>query len=128
GDQRPFSNRPLAHRNFLVPIEIPGHSEILVVLRAETGGTLKLPLDLWSQPAFFEYDQQALTLQLGFAGLMLALAIYNFFLWVSIRDSSYLWYVLSMLGITCTTMAQQGLLAQFAWPEHPGLNNVVLVG
>lgn len=128
GDQRLFSTRPLAHRNFLVPIEIPAGQVTKIIIRGESYGAMKLPLELWSTEAFFKSDQLAFAAQLLFVGAMLALIIYNFFLLVVTRDQNYLWYVLSITSITFVVMSFHGVLAQFAWPDTPSLNNTVLVG
>lgn len=127
GDARPFSQRTLAHRNFLIPIVIQPHSETLLVMRAESFGALKLPLSLWSLKGFFQHDQLAIAPQLAFIGIMLALTLYNFFLMLSTRDATYLWYVISMISISLVVMSFHGILAQYVWPEHPQFNNPVLV-
>ncbi|AUM12369.1 7TM diverse intracellular signaling domain-containing protein [Ketobacter alkanivorans] len=128
GDQRLFSTRPLAHRNFLIPIDIPAGQSIQLIIRGESYGAMQLPLELWSTEAFFKTDQLAFAAQLVFVGAMIALIIYNLFLLVSTRDQNYLWYVLSMTSITFVVMSFHGVLAQFAWPNKPYLNNAVLVG
>lgn len=128
GDQRPFSVRPLAHRAFLVPLTVPAHAQVRLLVRAESFGALQLPLEFWHPEAFFQQDQAALAAQMIFIGLMLALALYNAFLLVGTRDQVYLWYVLSMVSITGVVLSFHGVLAQFAWPGLPVLNNYVLVG
>jgi two-component system, sensor histidine kinase LadS len=128
GDQRPFSNRLLAHRNFLVPITVPAQESVRLIMLGESAGALKFPLDLWRMPAFFDHDQHALAPQILFAGIMLALVLYNFFLLLATRDWNYLWYVLSMVSVSFVVMSFHGILAQYAWPNIPALNNPVLVG
>lgn len=128
GDQRPFSSRPLAHRNFLIPFQLKAGESKRIVIRGESYGAMKLPLELWSTKAFFQSDQLALAAQLAFVGAMLALIIFNSFLFISTLDRNYLWYVISMTSITFVVMSFHGVLAQFAWPNTPSLNNTVLVG
>ena len=128
GDLRPFSNRLLAHRNFLVPITIPAGDSVRVLMLGESAGALKFPLDLWRVPAFFQHDQRTLAPQILFVGLMLALALYNFFLLLATRDWNYFWYVLSIVSISFVVMSFHGILARYVWPETPALNNPVLVG
>ena len=127
GDQRPFSNRLLAHRNFLVPITVPAGDSVRILMLGESAGALKFPLDLWHIPAFFQHDQRTLAPQILFVGLMLALALYNFFLLLATRDWNYFWYVLSIVSISFVVMSFHGILAQYVWPETPALNNPVLV-
>lgn len=128
GDQRPFSQRALAHRHFLVPVLVPAGETVQVLLRAESSGSLKMPLEIWRLPAFFQQDQLALAPQLLFVGLMLALAIYNTFLFLSTRDWNYFWYVLSISSTCLVVSSFHGIPAQYLWPEVPLLNNAVLIG
>lgn len=128
GDQRLFSQRPLAHRHSLIPLQVPAGESVQVLLRAKSSGSLKMPADLWRLPAFLEHDQRALAPQLLFVGLMLALAIYNAFLFLSTRDWNYFWYVLSISSTTLVVSSFHGLPAQYLWPEYPILNNSVLIG
>lgn len=127
GDQRPFHNRLLSHRHFLIPVTIPAGDSVQLILWTESSGALKLPLDLWRMPAFFAHDQRTLAPQILFAGVMLALVMYNFFLLLATRDWDYGWYVLSMVSISFVVMSFHGILAQYVWPETPALNNPVLV-
>lgn len=127
GDRRPFSNRLLAHRNFLVPVTVPAGDSVRILMLGESAGALKFPLDLWRIPAFFQHDQRTLAPQILFVGVMLALALYNFFLLLATRDWNYFWYVLSIVSISFVVTSFHGILAQYAWPETPALNNPVLV-
>lgn len=128
GDQIPIDSRPLFHRNLLFPITIPAEATVRILIRVETTGSMQMPLDLWSFKAFFAHDQRLLSLHILFAGIMLALAIYNLFLFFSVREMSYLWYVLSLISIALVTLNLQGVTFQFLWPNWPQLNNPSVVG
>lgn len=66
GDARPFSVRVLAHRGFLAPIVIKPGDDVLVLIRAESSGAMRLPLSLWSLEGFFEHEQMSIAPQLAF--------------------------------------------------------------
>lgn len=61
-----------------------------------------------------------------YMGIILAIFLYNFFLYFSTRDRSYLVYVLYLffLGIAQTTLA--GFAFTYFWPQHPMINNYAL--
>lgn len=127
GDQRAFTERPIAHRHFLVewPLAAGQSSELLVRVAAE--GSLQLPIDLWTSARFVERDQPALGFQWVFAGIMLALGFYNLMLLLVVRDASYGWYVLNVITIAVVQLSLHGLTFQFLWPEHPEWNNQILL-
>ncbi|MEM6287698.1 MAG: sensor histidine kinase [Bacteroidota bacterium] len=56
-----------------------------------------------------------------FLGVVLALAFYNLFLFVSFRDRSYLYYVLFLGSMAVFAAADQGFIQQWLWPpDQPG--------
>ncbi len=126
GDQRPLAQRPIQHRNVLLPLDIPAGEASTLYLRAISEGAVQLPVDLWNAQSFYEQDQYGLAVQILFAGIMLALAVYNLFVFLVVRGASYLWYVLNVVTITLVQLALHGVTFQFLWPELPSLNNLVL--
>lgn len=68
-----------------------------VYLRIETARDLRVPLTLWQQGAFRDKEVVA-NLALGIAyGILLAMIFYNLFLFFSIRERSYFYYVLAIV-------------------------------
>ena len=127
GDQRPFSRRDVEHRHLVVELNFPPHSESELYIRAATQGSLQLPIELWDTRRFLEQDQYILAAQILFAGIMLALAVYNLLLLFAVRDSSYLWYGLNVVVLLLLLLSLRGITFQFLWPNWPQLNNRVLV-
>ncbi|QSP94426.1 diguanylate cyclase [Marinobacter salinisoli] len=128
GDLRPVSSRPIEHRNFLFPIEVAAKDSVTVLIRVQTEGAVQLPVTLWQEAAFFENDQKFQALQFIFAGIMLAIALYNLLIWLFVRISSYLWYILNVLTIALVQLSLHGMTALYLWPDLPELNNHSLVG
>ncbi len=127
GDLLPFSARPINHRNFIAPVTLPPQSETELIMSVRNGGALQMPLRLWEKEYFLEQDQSTFALQMMFAGLMTALGVYNLLLLFSIRDISYLWYVINVFSIALAQLSISGITSQFLWPEWPELNHVSLV-
>lgn len=65
-------------------------------LRVTGARPLRLPISLWSEQAFLEKSANS-DLGLGLLyGILLAMILYNLFLYFSIRENSYLFYVVSI--------------------------------
>jgi len=126
GERRPFSERPVFHRNFLIPLEFEPEREYLLLVRVETDGALHLPFTLWEERAFMEAEQVRLPLHMAFVGLMFALAVYNLLLLVAVRDIAYFWYVLVVVSSTLTQLAINGFTYQYLWPDAPAFNAISL--
>ena len=65
-------------------------------LRITSSRPLRLPISLWSEEAFIE---QSIRSDVGLGllyGILLAMVFYNLFLYFTIRESSYLFYVITI--------------------------------
>ncbi|MBX7058349.1 MAG: adenylate/guanylate cyclase [Leptospirales bacterium] len=125
GDHLPFAQRPIEHRNFVMPIRLaPGMNEIY--LRYQTSSKVSVHLRLWSPQAFLEgaiHEQMALGL---YYGIILVMLVYNFFLFVSLRDLSYLYYVAFIAGFGLYQSTLNGLTFQYLWPNAVWWGNASL--
>ncbi|MCR9145178.1 MAG: hypothetical protein NXI24_23270 [bacterium] len=101
------TDRPYAHHNCVFPFgEI--ESTETVYLRLVTNGAMNVPAFLWTSSSFPMWDMLR-TFGYGiFFGLMLVMALYNSFLFISIRDKAYLYYVLYIVAVTLFFAAVSG--------------------
>lgn len=126
GDLRRFDTRPLAHRQFVFPIpKVAG--EVTAYLRAKTEGALQLPYQVSSLKRFLEADQSALTWQALFIGIMLALFVYNGFIFITTRQVVYFWYILTVALTALVQTNIHGLTFQWLWPDYPAINQKATV-
>ncbi len=116
GSARPFSSRPLAHRFFLFPITVTTEPRDYY-FRLQSHYALTVPINVWNPGAFYEEVQNTLALQALYFGGLIALLLYNFFLWVSLKDLRFLVYTLfcGLLGLGI--FAGNGFGRLFIWPD-----------
>lgn len=125
GDSRPFALRPVAHRLFYFPLTLSASQPTDLYLRARSAGTLLLPVVLTTAEQLQANDRVQQLLAGVFAGTLLAMLAYNLLLFLSLREASYLYYV---LYIGCFALAQAilyGLASEYLWPAA-ALNNSAL--
>jgi signal transduction histidine kinase len=117
GDGRPFSSWELRYRQPVFELQLsPGFSGVYY-LRFATSGHLDFPLTLYSPQGLAEkIDDEQMALGLYY-GIMLAMAAYNFFLFLSIRQSSYFFYVFFIISYLLMQSSLNGLAYQYLWPE-----------
>ncbi|HKP57962.1 MAG TPA: 7TM diverse intracellular signaling domain-containing protein [Polyangiales bacterium] len=116
GDRRPFRERDLAYRNVVFRLKQPP-GPATYYLRAQTTGSLILPLVAWTEESFIGHmntQQPALWM---FYGVMLAIALYNLFIFVSVHHVSYFYYVIHTLAYALFQFALNGLAYQYLWPN-----------
>jgi diguanylate cyclase (GGDEF)-like protein len=126
GDLRAFDTRPVAHRQFVFPFPKTA-GDVTVYLRAETEGALQLPYEIAGLKDFLESDQLALTWQALFTGIMLALVVYNAFLYLTTRQVVYFWYILTVAFTALVQLNIHGITFQWLWPDFPAFNEKATV-
>ena len=124
GDLEPFANRPVPHRNHVLPVTLPAGKGSTVYLRLTSQGTMAAPLRLWRPAALWKSDQVSYALLSVYFGLLIGLFLYNLLLYFSVRDAAYLIYVLFVAGMATAQLALTGLGYQFVWPEQVWWNSV----
>ena len=119
GERLPFHVRALKHRNFV--FQLPPLSAELQEFYYSARGLdgLLLPLTIWSKDAFFKNDHEQQYVWGFYYGMMLVMAIYNLFLFVTIRHRAYLFYVCYILTYILFQMSVNGLAYEYLWPDFP---------
>jgi diguanylate cyclase (GGDEF)-like protein len=124
GDQMPFSQRPLPHRNHVFPLHLtPGASQTLY-LRVVSDGNLSVPLQLWRPAALAQTDHASYGALSLYFGLLLGLVMYNLLLYTSLRDNIYLSYVGFATGMIFGQLGLTGFGEEFFWPNAPWWGNI----
>jgi len=120
GDALPFKERAYQYR--YPTFELPAQAgKRTYFLRASGHSSLQLPLTLHVPHAFSERaisDQAAQTL---YVGIMLALIIYNLFLFFGVRERGYLLYATFMALYLTYQASVSGVTYQYIWPGSPWL-------
>lgn len=122
GDQLPFSKRDVRHRYFIFRLPIAPEVLYTVYLRFQNEDTMTLPLTLWSADAYLvklQHEQFPLGI---FYGVLLIMAGYNLFLYLSLRDRTFGHYVLFILAYFFFQAANDGLGVQYLWPNVTWFN------
>lgn len=111
-----FNERGIKHRYYVAPLLLGEDTSSAVYLRFVTGSSVQIPLTLWNEVAYFEHVQTEYALLGLLFGVSFVMAIYNLFLFFSIRERSYLFYVLVVFFNTLLYLTDTGLSDQFLWP------------
>lgn len=127
GDAQEFNFRPFKHRNFIIPFPETDASELDVYVRVTTHGTLEVPLTLWQTQAFWEKEQKILAVKGVYAGLILVMVLYNLFIYLAVKEASYLYYVCYAFFILMLQLSLDGFAYQMLWPMAPGWHEISLL-
>jgi two-component system, sensor histidine kinase LadS len=129
GDRLPFAQRPLSYRGLALPITVPAQSQVEVVLRLDThDGLFEAMRPTLSSPAAFAAAADRTSLLQGlYFGVVLALAGYNLFMYVTLRKPRLALYVGYLVSFMVWGATIRGFGLQFLWPDSPVFNNEVRV-
>ncbi|MCM0613932.1 GGDEF domain-containing protein [Marinobacter sediminum] len=121
GDTRPFGSRPIYHRNFV--FLVPSNTDtVSAFIRVKTQGAVQIPLKVIPSADFLAGEQLSYGWQTMFLGIIVALALFNLFLFFTVRELTYLWYVLTVVAAGLVQLNFHGLLFQWLWPDLPVIN------
>jgi signal transduction histidine kinase len=121
GDMRPMSIRNYRHRNPVFPVYLNA-SETTCYLRVDARGRTLMPLTLWTPEAFSRMDCRRGMINGGYFGAMLVMVAYNLFIFLTLRDRNYLYYVLDIFCFALFIFSSKGFLFEFFSGEMPGFN------
>jgi len=119
GDSLPFASRQIKHHNYLFELDLQPQQPQRVYLRLQSQGSIQAPLSLWAPNAYLE-EQPARIYVLGIIyGVLLVMLIYNLFIFLSVRDASYLYYILYIASFGLYQVSVNGAGIEYFWPDNP---------
>ena len=117
GTMLPVGTRDVPFHRFVFKLSFPIQTEQVIFLRFKNDASMTLPLTLWSMEAFNKQSQTELFFLGFFSGVLIIMFIYNIFVFFSLRDKSYLFFVLSVFIFLMFVLSQRGLAYQYLWPS-----------
>ncbi len=88
-------------------------------LRLHSQGSVQAPLALWSPEAYLEEQPTRLYVLGIIYGVLLVMLVYNLFIYLSVRDVSYLYYILYIASFGFYQVSVNGAGVAYFWPDSP---------
>jgi hypothetical protein len=122
GDMRPFGIREISHRNPVFPVNLISAPQTFYI-RVKAKDLVMFPLTIRTYPAFIKSDYRRQWFFGLYYGLMVSMVFYNFFLFLVLKDRSYLYYVAYVFFFTMFSLVFNGFIFPVLFPAHPLINN-----
>ncbi|THH40695.1 7TM diverse intracellular signaling domain-containing protein [Neolewinella litorea] len=122
GDDLPFAERDLQVPSFLLLLDQRVEETRTYYLSVRSDQPLFFSLRTGTPKAYFEDLHTQDFLQGVYFGFMLLIFLYNFLIYVSLRERVYLYYGFYLLSITLFMSFVFQYLFQYFWPNFPQLN------
>lgn len=119
GHRMLFNSRLIKHQSFIYPINLQKSGVSTVYLYIRSGKQLIVPLYVGTIAQIIE---QALVKDITFGiyiGIMLVMILYNFFVYTTVKDTNYLYYILYLTLVLITQACMEGYILRFVLPGQP---------
>lgn len=123
GSNLQFSKKIIGHKNFEFALPDRHGEDMLFYARIKSSHLVFMFGVVRSYNYFTSYALSEYYFLGIFYGIIAAMAIYNFLLFIAIKDRAYLYYVLYVLSSGFLCMVMDGTGFQYLWPNHPELNH-----
>lgn len=123
GDMHSYHTREIDSANIAFLLSAPP-GEQTYYLRLHSQSSLVLPLRIFSEQKFYHEKFQEYVVMFLYYGVLIVMALYNLFLFFSIRDRAYLYYALFTACLLLNTAVLNGMAFQFLWPDSPRWGNI----
>lgn len=126
GEIVPIAQRKYQHQNFIFDLTIPHGESRTYFMRVKSGEQIMLPLTIGTPKAVFQAKTSTDFYNGIYFGMVLVMLLYNLFVYLSVRDKSYLFYVAYILFVGLTQASDGGYTYRMFWPQSPLLANFMV--
>ena len=117
-----FANKFIQHKNFEFALPDIRNQDQVYYTRIKSSHLIFMFGVVRSYERFATYALSEYYFLGIFYGIIIAMAIYNLLLFVTVRDKTYLFYVLYVLSSGFLCMVMDGTGFQYLWPKNPAFN------
>jgi signal transduction histidine kinase len=124
GFLKPFHERPVYSENWLFNLHLEAGTVSTIYMMGQSIYPFQIPIVLSSENKFVEANQFHNLFWGIYMGVMIFAFIYNFFVYLSVRERSYLYYLLYVISSVGFYLGLEGFGFQLLWPDSPGFNPI----
>jgi signal transduction histidine kinase len=126
GDKYIFSNRKYKHQNYIFSLYIPKNETRTYYMKIKSVEQLLVPLSLSTSQTIFETNLVKDLIFGIYLGLIFAMFCYNIFIFFTVRDNSYLYYVFYIIFFGLTQASLNGYTFRYLSPNDTWLTNTLI--
>ena len=123
--KQPFSEREILEPYLAFPVDIPSGNEMTFILKIQSENSLEVPLLLHSSESYFLKITRMKSLYSTIYGILIAMLVYNIFIYLFLRDRNYLYYIAYVFVYAIYLSALNGYGASYLWPFIEGRGTTI---
>ncbi len=123
----PFYSRKFNSVNYIFELKIPQNQINTYLIKVKSKELLILPITLGSTTSVWD-DVVKKDLIFGiYLGVIVVMLLYNLFIYFSVKDKSYIYYVAYILFVGLTQTTLSGYTFKYIWPDASWMNNYSVI-
>ena len=128
GDGIPADKKNVQHRSTVFKINLqPMQVNTFYMKIASDGEALNLPIKLWTPEGFWRRDYKEQYVLGIYYGILLFVSMIYFFFYAALKEKSFIYYVLYVLGVAALQFSLDGFSAQYFFRENVWLANRIVL-
>lgn len=130
GIKYPFSKRYYKVPNIIYPITLNNGEGATIYIRVNSVSPGDIPLYIGKTRLVYNKQFNNFLFIGIYGGIIFIMFFYNMFVYISVRDKSYLYYIIYIFAVGLTQIILNGYAYMYLWPNHPKLaiNSINLGG
>ncbi len=126
GDQYPFSKRKFEHKNFEIQLSMSSDTVAVYYFKVRSHEFADIRIAFRSVDRFINYALNEYFLYGTFYGMILIISLYNFLVYLAIREIKNIYYIFYILSVALYAMSLDGIGFQYLWPGHAEWNDYAI--
>lgn len=123
GDFVPYMDWPVDHKNPSFKLSDEIRNADFILLEVSSTSSLQVGVKFYNEVEFNKKNRLEHTFSGMFYGTFLIMIIYNFFIWIFVREKSHLYYINFLIGFGLLVFTFQGYAFQNLWPTATQWNS-----
>ncbi len=126
GTYFPLSSKEIPNKSFLFTTKLKFGEEKEYYFYLKSGTSMILSLNLWEKDEYIVQASIENYLYGIYLGIMLVMVFYNVFIFISVKETTYLYYILYIICFTIMQESKNGFAYITRLQNYPGISNNIV--
>ena len=126
GTRLPYAARLIDNQSYVYNIKQDGEEVANFYLKVHSGKQLILPIYIGTRDQIQKITISRDMLFGVYVGIIVTMLLYNLFIYSTVQDKNYLYYVVYLFFVLLTQASLEGYLFRFVTPDYPLLSDALI--
>ncbi len=115
----PFQNRKYQCTNYIFDLNIAPEQTNTYYIMVKSGDQIMIPISIGKAQFIYESIASKNTIFGIYVGIIIVMVLYNFFIYLTVKDKTYLLYVTYIILVGLSQLSIHGYTYEYLWPNSP---------